>query len=112
MQRFAIQQTSIRAAAIAALGIGIGILLNTPGPAPAALAAADSCGAASLTADLSARDALPESAAPASQWYEHVAHGSWGPRPAALPAVEAPAGCDPVAWKRARVVAVAQHYLG
>jgi cell wall-associated NlpC family hydrolase len=38
--------------------------------------------------------------------------GGWGPAAATYPAVAAPSGCDAVSWKRARVLAAAQHYIG
>jgi cell wall-associated NlpC family hydrolase len=64
---------------------------------------------ASLTADFAARDAMPESRVPKSEWATKT---NWGPAAAAYPPVEAPAGVDPVKWKRERVVAVAKKYIG
>jgi cell wall-associated NlpC family hydrolase len=72
----------------------------------------EACAPASLTADFAARDRLPQAVVPDSQWYEQNWNAGWGPRAAAYPAADVPPGCDPVAWKRARVVAAAQRYLG
>lgn len=66
----------------------------------------------SLTADFAERDRLPQSAVPASDWYRNPLPASWGPHPARFAPVSVPPGADPVEWKRARVVAVAKHYLG
>ncbi len=66
----------------------------------------------SLTADFGYRDSLPESDLPTSKWYGNRRLNSWGPHQAIYPPVEVPAGCDPVQWKRARIVAVAKKYIG
>lgn len=67
---------------------------------------------ASLTGDLAEREKLAPSPVPLSQWYAERYRGSWGPRAMTYPPVEPPRGVDAVAWKRARVVAVAKHYIG
>lgn len=67
---------------------------------------------ASLTADFAARDAMPESRVPKSKWYEKGRFDSWGPHAAEYPAANIPSGCDPVQWQRARIIAVAQKYIG
>jgi len=64
-----------------------------------------------LSADFAERDQLPQSDAPESTWYTGE-HGSWGPRAASYPAVEAPPGYPPLSWKRERIVAVAKRYIG
>ena len=64
---------------------------------------------ASLTADFAARDALPESRVPKAEW---AAKSGWGPAAMRYPAVQVPGGVDAVKWKRARVVAVAEKYIG
>ena len=66
----------------------------------------------SLTADFEERDRLPESDLPVSEWYRSKMMGTWGPPAAVYAAVVPPAVCDPVVWKRARIIAVARHYLG
>lgn len=65
-----------------------------------------------LTADFAAHDRLPQSSLPPSLWYGNPRLGSWGPKAAAYPLVGVPAGVDPVAWKRARLAAVAQRLVG
>jgi cell wall-associated NlpC family hydrolase len=65
-----------------------------------------------LTADFSERDRLPQSPMPVSDWYRASLQGTWGPHAAPFPPVSVPSGADAVAWKRARVLAVAKHYLG
>jgi len=67
---------------------------------------------AALTADFAQRDQLPESPVPESAWYKPGSQESWGPKAAHYPPVRVPAGADPVEWKRARILAVAKHYLG
>lgn len=67
---------------------------------------------ASLTADFSERDAMPESRVSQSKWYEKGRFDSWGPRAEAYPPPAIPTGCDPVQWQRARVIAVAEKYIG
>ncbi len=71
-----------------------------------------SCNLATLTADFVLRDALPQSDTPQSQWYIKNWNNGWGPKAATYPTVEVPTGCDGVAWKQARVIAVARKYLG
>jgi len=63
----------------------------------------------SVVADFAARDALPQSTDPVSAW---PTLKGWGPHAAAYPVVAVPPGQDPVAWKRARVIAVARKYIG
>ena len=64
------------------------------------------------TAGLADRDRLPQSALPLSEWYQEKMKGTWGPRAVMYPPVTAPAGVDPVSWKRARIIAVAKQYAG
>jgi len=66
----------------------------------------------SVTADFAYRDTLPESSTPQGDWYGNRRLGSWGPHPCQYPPVEVPAGCDPVEWERARIIAVAKKYIG
>lgn len=66
----------------------------------------------SLTADFAERDAMPESRVSKSKWYEKGRFDSWGPRAEAYPPPAIPGGCDPIQWQRARVVAVAEKYIG
>jgi cell wall-associated NlpC family hydrolase len=98
------------------VSLALGAVLTT---APAAAATAqradavvDACGPDSLLADLGWRTELPQTDVAPSAWYQRISQGSWGPRAATYPAVEAPAGCSAVEWKRARVVAIARQYLG
>src|SRR4051794_9555449 len=65
-----------------------------------------------LTADFADRDKIAPSPVPQSEWYLEKYRGSWGPRAATFPPVEVPSGVDPIAWKRARVLAVARRYIG
>jgi cell wall-associated NlpC family hydrolase len=65
-----------------------------------------------LSADFAARDELPQSPVPEAEWYVASLQGTWGPAAAPYPPVEAPAGCAEVAWKRQRVMAVAEKYVG
>lgn len=62
----------------------------------------------SVTADFAARDALPQTTVPKSQWYKY---GTYGPPAATFKAPVIPKGFDPVEWKRERIVAVAKKYL-
>ncbi len=102
---------------VLALLVG-GWLAGAGGPASSAAArpqsavADDPCGTASFAADFALRDLLPQATVPDSQWYERDWNHGWGPDAATYPTVEAPAGCDPLRWKRARVVAAAERYLG
>ena len=68
--------------------------------------------AEALTADFADRDRLPESTVPDSAWYKSGSQDTWGPKAAHYPPVRVPAGADPIEWKRARVLAVAKHYIG
>ncbi len=65
----------------------------------------------SPTSDFDQRDLLTQSEVPESRWYVR-ARGGWGPRPREYRPVDPPASCDPIAWKRARVTAVAMRYIG
>jgi cell wall-associated NlpC family hydrolase len=97
-----------------ARGLIVAVLLaatSAPAGLDAAPATQEPCGGVSLTADWPVRDLLPQSTLPLGPWYQ-APSSSWGPPATTYPAVEAPAGCDPVAWQRARVVAVARRYLG
>lgn len=62
-----------------------------------------------LVAEFAARDALPQSPVPMSEW---GAMRGWGPKASTYPRIEAPQGHDPATWKRARVLAVAKKYIG
>lgn len=62
----------------------------------------------SLTADFPARDKLPQSNIPQEDWDSFPS----GPPAAAYPKVEPPACVDEITWKRDRVIAVAERYLG
>jgi hypothetical protein len=66
----------------------------------------------SVTTDFAQRDMLPESNTPERDWYGNRRLGSWGPHPRQYPPAKAPAGCDPVEWERARIIAVAKKYIG
>jgi len=83
---------------------------------PTALVAApaqqEQCGPASWAADWPERDLAPQTMLAPQRWYEQPWNGGWGPRAATYPTLQPPAGCDPLAWQRARVVAVARRYLG
>ena len=92
-----------------AILVGICLLLLA---APDSTLAADGIPLHALTADLKARDQLPQSPLPPSQWYETPGSGSWGPKAATYPPVDVPAGYDAVAWKRARLAAVARRLIG
>ena len=61
-----------------------------------------------LTYDLGERDRLPEFPNSISSKLS----GKWGPHAFQYPRAMVPAGCDPVKWKRLRVVAVAKRYIG
>jgi len=63
----------------------------------------------SVTADFEKRDLLPQSDIPKKKW---SAMRSWGPTARKYPEVQVPEGKDPIAWKRARVLAVAKRYIG
>jgi hypothetical protein len=65
-----------------------------------------------LTADFATRDQLPESPLPEAEWYADALQGTWGPAAAEYPPVDAPTGCAAIGWKRQRVIAVAEKYVG
>ena len=65
-----------------------------------------------VTGDFPERDHLPQSPVPPQKWYANPGLGSWGPGSAVYPPVAVPAGYDALAWKRARVAAVARRYIG
>ncbi|MEA3213688.1 MAG: hypothetical protein QOE70_6745 [Chthoniobacter sp.] len=67
---------------------------------------------ANETADFAQRDRLPQTNIPRDQWYAEKWRGTWGPHPAVFPPPSLPPGADALAWKRARIIAVAKHYLG
>lgn len=83
----------------------------TCGEALSAAPISDNIPIESLTADFAARDYMPQSNTPEGEWYVGEL-GSWGPRAASYPAVEAPAGYPPAFWKRERIVTVAKRYIG
>ena len=98
--------------------VSVGCPAAVADPGPAEFDYPFRCDRASLTADFPDRDALPQTDAPPSAWYEHdtdgrYANGGWGPKAAALPAVAVPAdaGCDGQTWRRERILAAAMHYL-
>jgi hypothetical protein len=62
----------------------------------------------SLTYDLHDRDRLPHS----QQSSALSPSQKWGPRAFRYPRVPIPEGCDPIAWQRLRVIAVAKRYIG
>ena len=89
------------------------------------------CPLTSLTFDFNTsprNDYTQSSNTPFAQWYNQATYpvnnpndgngtsASWGPWPANYPAVTVPANivspCDVLTWKRERVVAVAQQYIG
>lgn len=64
---------------------------------------------ASLTADFSMRDRLPETAHPRER---SPGKFDWGPKPLTYPPVEIPKGVNPIQWERDRVIAIAKKYIG
>lgn len=92
--------------------------MNTTRAVPASLALAlllllaaparSACPEGSVDADFAARDAQAQAMgqAPAPDL------SGWGPRPGTFPAPAVPQGCDPLSWKRQRILAVAGHSLG
>jgi cell wall-associated NlpC family hydrolase len=62
----------------------------------------------SLTYDLPQRDKMITS----DQGGATANQRGWGPHAGVFPPVDVPKGCDPVKWKRLRVVAVAERYIG
>jgi hypothetical protein len=62
----------------------------------------------SLTYDLGERDRFPEF----QESLSSRSPGTWGPHAFQYPPVIVPVGCDPVKWKRLRVLAVAKRYVG
>lgn len=72
--------------------------------------------AESVSADFARRDALPETELPRRLWYDRgnrkKATNSWGPKAIVYPTVSPPAGVDGLEWRRQRIAAVAQKYIG
>lgn len=64
---------------------------------------------ASVRADFPWRDTLPETLSPRPP---RLGKWEWGPKPATYPPAEPPAGVNPLQWKRDRVIAVAEKYIG
>lgn len=64
---------------------------------------------AAVTADFAERDKLPESGIAPSRW---IKMKDWGPAAAKYPAVSVPACADSVEWRRRRIIAVAEKYIG
>lgn len=64
---------------------------------------------ASLTADFAARDRLPQTANPRPP---ETGKWNWGPKPLRYPPVTPPPGVNPGQWKRDRIIAVAEKYIG
>ncbi|HZQ05521.1 MAG TPA: NlpC/P60 family protein [Anaerolineae bacterium] len=62
--------------------------------------------------DFAERDTLPESDAPREIWYSKFRHDGWGPHAAQYPAVKIPKNCNAQEWQRARVIAIAERYIG
>lgn len=62
----------------------------------------------SLTYDLAERDRFPN----VLDLRTSEISSRWGPRAFRYPTVVIPEGCDPVKWKRLRVIAVAKRYIG
>jgi cell wall-associated NlpC family hydrolase len=94
------------------LALLTGIFLLPGLAAPVSSQAASAIPLEAVTADFPERDRVPQSAVPPEAWYGNPALGSWGPKSAAYPPVAVPAGYDALAWKRARVAAVARRYVG
>jgi hypothetical protein len=67
---------------------------------------------AALSADFVARDQLPESSVPEAEWYADALNGTWGPPAVAYPPIATPDGCAEIDWRRQRVIAVAEKYVG
>jgi hypothetical protein len=85
------------------------VVLNNPRHEPDGARSLGNCyDEKSLTYDFAERDRLPEIRGLRSS----TVSARWGPRAATYPAVIVPDGCDPVKWKRLRVVAVAKRYIG
>lgn len=92
--------------------------MSTARAVPASLAlllllaapARSACPEGSAVADFAARDAqaqtMGQAPAPAP------ALSGWGPKPGTFPAPAVPQGCDTLFWKRQRILAVAEHYVG
>ncbi len=66
----------------------------------------------SITADFPERDKLPESKMAVDKWYEKDWNGGWGPIAVRFAPPEIPKDADEVAWKRERIVKVAEKYIG
>jgi cell wall-associated NlpC family hydrolase len=59
----------------------------------------------SVRSDFITRDSLPQAQ---NDSYK----GWWGPKAATYPSPSIPDGCDEILWKRARIIAVAEKYIG
>jgi len=77
-----------------------------------------SCNQESLSADFAARDQLPQTAVPATQWYATNSDGQylnrgWGPaaNPLPRPGIPQNAGCDSTTWMQERILTVAMRYI-
>lgn len=64
----------------------------------------------SVTADMTTRSSLPQTLISKDHWQDYW--GSWGPPPALYPAVQVPQDCDLGEWRRKRIRAVAENYIG
>lgn len=86
--------------------------LKAPGLPSAATPSSiySNCDSETLTADFAERDKIPQSDTPQAEWYTR--DWTWGPQPARYPQAQVPASCDPVSWKRQRIIATAQKYIG
>ena len=62
----------------------------------------------SLTYDLAERDRLPD----VQTLRSSKMSARWGPHAFKYSAVVVPEGCDPIKWKRLRVIAVAKRFIG
>ncbi|KHK04181.1 NlpC/P60 family protein [Desulfovibrio sp. TomC] len=104
------EKTSLTFCRTLALLTGMFLLIGHA--APMSSRAASAIPQEAVTADFPERDRLPQSPLPPEAWYGNSGLGSWGPKSAAYPPVAVPAGYDALAWKRARVAAVARRYSG
>lgn len=89
-----------------------GMLLAAGLAAPGSSQAVSNIPLEAVSEDFPERDRLPQSPVPPEKWYGNPGLGSFGPRSAQYPPVPVPAGYDALAWKRARVAAVARRYSG
>ena len=89
-----------------------GMLLAAGLAAPGRSQAVSNIPLEAVTGDFPQRDHLPQSPVPPDTWYGNPALGSFGPKSAQYPPVPVPAGYEALAWKRARVAAVARRYVG